>query len=115
MAGRDREDTKEALETISGAFHDDHHKPPIIKRMLSFQVFTSTLLLIVVVLSGVSLFLALENAEEARLRAEARTQIFEDQIEVVLERIEETQDSADQQRDEIQNLLELIESHLETS
>ena len=113
MSGRrDDPDTQDALQKMQSAFDSGEQRPGKIGRFLTFQVFASTLLLIVVILSGVSLTLALESEQEARERAENRVVLFEDQIEIVLDSIEDAQSEATDDRDEIYRILEHIEQML---
>lgn len=120
MSGRNYPETQEALQKIQGALDTVYTKRSFPQRLFSFQTFASVLLLLVVVLSIVSLSIALHSEQEARARAELRqetaqerVEIFEGEVNTILSEIQVVQEHTDEQHADLDQLIRRIEENLD--
>lgn len=111
MSGRDRPDTQASMRQMSEGL--DHDKPGPLRKMLSFQVFVSVLLIVLVLITGTAFGLTMSYEREARQRGEQRRELFENYVIDILTSVEDTQERGINDRDELTELIESIEEILD--
>lgn len=109
-SGRDRPDTQESMRQMSEGL--DRDKPGPLRKMLSFQVFVSVLLIVLVMITGTAFGLTMSYEREARERAEQRRELFENYVIDILSSVEDSQERGIDDRDELMELLESIKEIL---
>lgn len=112
MSGLERPDTQESLRKMSEGFEQDRRQP-FAKKLLNFQVFASTLLIMLVIITGTALNFALNSEQESRERNEDRREVFEGYVLDILTSVEKTQQRGVDDRDELMETIERIEAILD--
>jgi len=103
---RERPDISEALDEITEYHNQDAHKNPVLQRLLDFKVFATALLIALVVITLISLGLAVYyNAQLTEDSAE-RTERFESHVEDILEEISDGQDTRTEELRRVADQLE---------
>ena len=111
MSGLERPDTQESLRKMKESFEDD--RKPMAKKLLNFQVFASTLLITLVIITGTAFSFAMTSEREAREQNEARRALFENYVVDILSSIEDMQERDTEDRSEMVELIERVESILQ--
>lgn len=114
MEGRDRQDTRDAMESIKRSRVTS--RPGV----LGFQVFASVLLIAVAVMTATTFAYVFHAERSAREVSDERNEIYQEQVESILEEIKQTQEAGiqrgvdanrklDEVRDQLSDLLSKTE------
>lgn len=106
---RQREDVDEAIRKMSESIGSS--KQPVVRRLMNFQVFVSMLLVVLVIITTMSFAFTMRSERESRELAEHRRELFEAHVADILFSIQQSQDAAHTEREEIYQ--ELLTIHNE--
>jgi hypothetical protein len=112
MTGRQRPGVDEALRMI-GSYQDN--EPAGLRRLLNFQAFVSTLLIVLVLITGLSFAYALRTDREARTATAERQVLFENHVASILTELQVSNQLAHNEREDIIERVEDVLVRLEES